>query len=303
MKDTTLTVGAYGIVVDEYGQVLMVRRDDSRTWAPPGGGVDADEMPPDAAAREVEEETGLKVLPLRLIGLHYMRLWRNEYLSFGFRCLRRGGELTPSRETPAVGFYNPAQPPGRIASSHRQRLIRGLTHDGAQPYWGTQRPALNTTLTRGLLLPFVYRYMDWQRWRRGEPPYRKPRGWTIETRLIARNEADEVLWLRGDDGAWRLPGARRARRAAPWDAATRVMAGWNVPAQLEHFAGATVAAHNHMTLAFTTTTLTRLPRVQDDQEAAFFPIAQPPSEAMPAHLTTLQHATQPPPLYFHRQKT
>lgn len=45
MKDTTLTVGAYGIVVDEYGQVLMVRRDDSRTWAPPGGGVDADEMP------------------------------------------------------------------------------------------------------------------------------------------------------------------------------------------------------------------------------------------------------------------
>ncbi len=291
-----LTVGVYGIVVNERGQVLVVQRDDSRTWAPPGGAMDAGEMPPEAAAREVEEETGLKVLPVRLVGVHYLRLWQHEYLSFGFRCLRRGGELTPSRETPAVGFYHLSQLPGRIASSHYQRLARGLTHEDARPYWGTQRPSLSMTLTRGLLLPFVYRYLDWQRRQRGEPVYQKPPGWMVETRLIVRNEAGAVLWLREGD-RWRLPAGIRRPKEAPWDAAARAAATAGVKARLVDFVGSAVTSANRMTLTFTAAVETELAGVN---RMAYFAEDETPADALPADVARVQNALQAQPIYFRR---
>ncbi|GAB4155376.1 MAG: hypothetical protein Fur0021_22690 [Candidatus Promineifilaceae bacterium] len=286
-------------MVDERGQVLLVQRDDSRTWAPPGGAMDAGEMPPEAAAREVEEETGLKVLPVRLVGVHYLRLWQREYLSFGFRCLRRGGELKPSRETPAVGFFNLAQPPGRMASTHYQRLARGLTHEDTRPYWGTQRPSLSMTLTRGLLLPFVYRFLDWQRRRRGEPVYQKPPGWLVETRLIVRNEAGEVLWLRDAGNQWRLPAGKRRAREAPWDAAARAAAAAGMEVQLLDFAGSAFAPNNQITLAFTAA---ETARPDANAAVAYFAADKMPTHALPADIAHVQNALLPQPIYFRRDE-
>jgi ADP-ribose pyrophosphatase YjhB (NUDIX family) len=48
-------------LVDGPNRVLMVKRGDGNGWAIPGGMLDADETPRDAAARELEEETGLVV--------------------------------------------------------------------------------------------------------------------------------------------------------------------------------------------------------------------------------------------------
>jgi len=59
-------VGTNGIVLDERGRVLLIRRDDILTWALPGGASEPGELPPDGVAREVEEETGVKVIPERL---------------------------------------------------------------------------------------------------------------------------------------------------------------------------------------------------------------------------------------------
>ena len=51
-------VGTNGIVVDQFGQILLIKRDDTRTWAIPGGALEAGELPSDGVAREVKEETG-----------------------------------------------------------------------------------------------------------------------------------------------------------------------------------------------------------------------------------------------------
>lgn len=52
------------VLLDEHDQVLMLRRHrfvpDLWGWELPGGLVDADEQPVDAAARELEEETGYR---------------------------------------------------------------------------------------------------------------------------------------------------------------------------------------------------------------------------------------------------
>ena len=49
------------LVSDDEGRVLLVYETDPDAWSTPGGSVEVDERPEDAARREVLEETGLTV--------------------------------------------------------------------------------------------------------------------------------------------------------------------------------------------------------------------------------------------------
>ena len=51
-------------------RVLLQRRDDNGRWGLPGGSVEPGESVRTAVIREVHEETGLDVEPLRLIGVY-----------------------------------------------------------------------------------------------------------------------------------------------------------------------------------------------------------------------------------------
>lgn len=59
---------ACGIVIRD-NQILMVRHvhDGRDYWTLPGGGIDPDESRASAAKREVLEETGIEVEPIRLL--------------------------------------------------------------------------------------------------------------------------------------------------------------------------------------------------------------------------------------------
>ena len=56
-------VGALAVIKDKEGRVLLVRRTYNADcpWALPGGWVQQNESPAEAVAREVEEETGVRV--------------------------------------------------------------------------------------------------------------------------------------------------------------------------------------------------------------------------------------------------
>jgi 8-oxo-dGTP diphosphatase len=55
------SVSVTGIVVRDDGRILAIKRRDDGRWVPPGGVLELDESPADGVAREVLEETGVKV--------------------------------------------------------------------------------------------------------------------------------------------------------------------------------------------------------------------------------------------------
>jgi len=111
MKD-----GAVGIVFSkDRKKVLLVKRRDLPVWVVPGGGVEINETPKDAAKRETEEETGFKVKILRQTGIYQKMTTKPTGKTHVFECLSIGGKPQLGKETAAVKYWSllnlPAQLP------------------------------------------------------------------------------------------------------------------------------------------------------------------------------------------------
>ncbi|WP_420631037.1 NUDIX domain-containing protein [Candidatus Leptofilum sp.] len=217
-----MNIGTNGIVVDQHGNVLLIKRNDTRTYAPPGGGVDAGEHLPDAAAREVREETGLIVLPVRLAAVTFLPLPPTGYLGFAFRCLLRGGEITTSEESPVVGFFSSNPLPRRMSSFHRERVGKTLNHAEERPLFFKHSVSTFNKASLFVLRNVIYRWMDVKRAWQGKPPYQAPPTWDVHTYLLVQNEAGAYLWHRPDEqSTWQLPGGQTAGLMAPWETAVQ----------------------------------------------------------------------------------
>ncbi|WP_037321437.1 NUDIX hydrolase [Amycolatopsis orientalis] len=57
-------------IFDDQGRILLIHKVDNDLWALPGGGHDAGESITDTAVREVQEETGLEIEIVRLVGTY-----------------------------------------------------------------------------------------------------------------------------------------------------------------------------------------------------------------------------------------
>ncbi len=64
-----LLPGVAAVIHNAAGAVLLVRRADDGEWGLPAGAIDPGECPAQAVVREVWEETGLRVRPVRVIGV------------------------------------------------------------------------------------------------------------------------------------------------------------------------------------------------------------------------------------------
>jgi 8-oxo-dGTP pyrophosphatase MutT (NUDIX family) len=65
-------LGAAAFIQNAQGHVLLVKHSYGRlNWELPGGQAEADESIVETALREVREETGLVVQPVRIAGIYY----------------------------------------------------------------------------------------------------------------------------------------------------------------------------------------------------------------------------------------
>lgn len=128
----TPKTGTNGAIFDDEGRVLLVKRSDNGRWCLPGGYAEVNQTPEQNARREVWEETGLEVEVGPLIKVfcvlpgEYGQTTTNYIMVY--YCTVTGGTLTPSHETPELGFYDPADITD-WHSSHQQRVVT------AQAFW------------------------------------------------------------------------------------------------------------------------------------------------------------------------
>ena len=137
----TTAVGCGAIVFNSDDEILMIRRANGR-WFYPGGFCDVGYSPAENVAREVREETGLTVTPIRLIGVtDSLKLGSpaRHYYSILFYCRLDGGEIRPHPlETLEVGFFPIDRLPEPLHSADRRwlTLAREFHFEGRmEPYF------------------------------------------------------------------------------------------------------------------------------------------------------------------------
>jgi mutator protein MutT len=96
-----------GAIIEDRGRVLLVERGQEPLkgiWSLPGGVVETGELLEDAIRREVREETGLEIEPVRVAEI-FERILPDEagrpeyhYVLIDYLCRITGGELAPASD-------------------------------------------------------------------------------------------------------------------------------------------------------------------------------------------------------------
>src|SRR5215216_1412238 len=68
-------VAGTAAVIDDDGNILLMRRSDNRLWNMPGGILEVGETPAAGVVREALEETGVHCAPIALVGVYDNRMW------------------------------------------------------------------------------------------------------------------------------------------------------------------------------------------------------------------------------------
>jgi ADP-ribose pyrophosphatase YjhB (NUDIX family) len=124
----------------EKNQVLLTRRTDNGMWCLPGGMIDPGETVAEGCAREILEETGLKVRITRFTGIYsdpnqlviYPDNNQAHIIALNFEVDLLGGEMRLSNETDDIRFFPVAEALEMdLFHSHVLRIRDALTMQDA----------------------------------------------------------------------------------------------------------------------------------------------------------------------------
>ncbi|MFF5085484.1 NUDIX hydrolase [Actinoplanes sp. NPDC000266] len=142
---------ASAVVVDDHSGVLLVHHRKSGLWLYPGGHLEANESPAEAAVREVEQETGIQVSvvgtprfthpairshpqPWTIIEMDVIdpKVGPHRHIDFLYVCHRTGGRLAPQLDEVADARWVPLD---RLSELELPAEMPNLT--AAALHWAT----------------------------------------------------------------------------------------------------------------------------------------------------------------------
>ena len=126
------------IVIDDTERILLVLRDREPglgEWALPGGFIETGESPVDAAARELEEETGIRAYDPELIDTIHQEsdFYQTTILIIGFRFDRFEGNITAGDDAGDARFFPIDEMPSIAFESHMSMIRKALAGGSDTP--------------------------------------------------------------------------------------------------------------------------------------------------------------------------
>lgn len=108
----TPKVGSVAGIVNESGEVLLIKRSDTNLWSLPGGWLEPNESPEEAAIRETKEETGLDVAVIELLKIFTRRACEgygpHGAVGFLYYCEVDDGIIDHSQEVVDIQYADPS---------------------------------------------------------------------------------------------------------------------------------------------------------------------------------------------------
>jgi ADP-ribose pyrophosphatase YjhB (NUDIX family) len=127
-KANSLVPAVNVVVVDDTGEILLIRRTDNGNWAVPGGAIDLGESVAQAAVRETLEESGIECAITGIVGIYsdpkHVILYTSNgeaRQEFSIVLIARplGGHPTPSSESSEVRWV-------AVSDVHRYTMDRSM---------------------------------------------------------------------------------------------------------------------------------------------------------------------------------
>jgi ADP-ribose pyrophosphatase YjhB (NUDIX family) len=122
------SVSVAAAIVDDQGRVLVMQRRDNGHWEAPGGVLELGESIIDGLKREVSEETGLVIEPIRLTGV-YKNMNRG-VVALMFRARIEHGRPEPTCEAARIEWWTPEAVMAGIDRAYSIRVLDALRDDG-----------------------------------------------------------------------------------------------------------------------------------------------------------------------------
>jgi ADP-ribose pyrophosphatase YjhB (NUDIX family) len=127
----TPKVDIRGVIIDERDRLLLVKERSDGAWALPGGWAEVGLSPKEVVVKEVKEESGLDVRPVRLLGILDKKLHEHPpagsyvYKIF-IQCEEIGGQTSAGVETSEVGWFAEDELPDLSAERNTLGQIKKL---------------------------------------------------------------------------------------------------------------------------------------------------------------------------------
>ncbi|MEM7111264.1 MAG: NUDIX domain-containing protein [Chloroflexota bacterium] len=197
-----ILVFASAIVRDENGRILWQKRGDFGWWGLLGGILELDESLPECVVREVKEESGLDVEPIKLVGIYsspdfdvvYPNGDQVQQLTVCFECRLVGGELqADGEESLALAWLEEAESKQVETAVWYRAMISDCLANSDQI--SVSQGQAGTARNREPYFKTIRRHV-------GQARFICPAAGAI----IHDNEGRVLLQRRGDDGSWCIPG-------------------------------------------------------------------------------------------------
>lgn len=117
---------AVGALITKANKVLLHHRTDYDLWDLPSGGMKKRETIFQALKREVKEETGLNIKPIKITGVY--QNFRKEIIVLIFLVKIISGKLTKNKEADDFKYFDYKKLPQNFPAKQKERIIDYFTN-------------------------------------------------------------------------------------------------------------------------------------------------------------------------------